>query len=69
MAEHYFRVPLLPVEREFPRTTVCVTGATGYIASQLVKRLLCLGHTVHATVRDPAHTAHLLVSEPVAALH
>ncbi|KNA11910.1 hypothetical protein SOVF_130820 [Spinacia oleracea] len=32
---------------------VCVTGASGYIASWLVKLLLHHGYTVHATVRDP----------------
>lgn len=33
---------------------VLVTGASGYIASWLVRYLLEAGHTVHATVRDPA---------------
>ncbi|KAK2381223.1 NAD(P)-binding Rossmann-fold superfamily protein [Trifolium repens] len=32
---------------------VCVTGASGYIASWLVKFLLQRGYTVRATVRDP----------------
>ncbi len=32
---------------------VLVTGASGYIASWLVKYLLEAGHTVHGTVRDP----------------
>ncbi|KAF7833705.1 cinnamoyl-CoA reductase 1 [Senna tora] len=32
---------------------VCVTGASGYIASWLVKLLLHRGYTVKATVRDP----------------
>lgn len=32
---------------------VCVTGAGGYIASWLVKRLLSDGYKVHGTVRDP----------------
>ena len=31
---------------------VCVTGASGYIASWLVKLLLQRGYTVKATVRD-----------------
>uniref|UniRef100_A0A5B7C0T8 Dihydroflavonol 4-reductase n=1 Tax=Davidia involucrata TaxID=16924 RepID=A0A5B7C0T8_DAVIN len=42
---------------------VCVTGASGYIASWLVKKLLERGYTVKATVRnlnDPEKTAHLL---------
>lgn len=41
---------------------VLVTGATGYVAGWLVKRLLEEGHTVHATVRQPNHQkkrAHL----------
>ncbi|XP_065867222.1 phenylacetaldehyde reductase [Euphorbia lathyris] len=33
--------------------TVCVTGASGYIASWLVKFLLQRGYTVKASVRDP----------------
>lgn len=34
--------------------TVCVTGASGYIASCLVKHLLLRGYTVKASVRDPS---------------
>jgi NADPH:quinone reductase-like Zn-dependent oxidoreductase len=33
---------------------VCVTGASGYIASWIVKFLLQHGYTVRATVRDPS---------------
>ncbi|XP_052201186.1 phenylacetaldehyde reductase-like isoform X2 [Diospyros lotus] len=43
--------------------TVCVTGASGFIASWLVKLLLQRGYTVRATVRDlsdPKKTDHLL---------
>ncbi|KAK6164130.1 hypothetical protein DH2020_000994 [Rehmannia glutinosa] len=43
--------------------TVCVTGASGYIASWLVKFLLHRGYTVKASVRDtndPKKTQHLL---------
>jgi dihydroflavonol-4-reductase len=36
-----------------------VTGATGYIAGVLIKQLLELGVTVHATVRDPSDTSRL----------
>lgn len=32
---------------------VCVTGATGYMASWLIMRLLQLGYTVRATIRPP----------------
>ncbi|KAL0927837.1 hypothetical protein M5K25_002052 [Dendrobium thyrsiflorum] len=41
---------------------VCVTGASGFIASWLVKLLLHRGYTVKASVRDPADprkTEHL----------
>lgn len=41
---------------------VLVTGATGYVAGWVVKRLLEAGHTVHAAVRNPDNTqkrAHL----------
>ncbi|KAH9603793.1 hypothetical protein KSS87_018819 [Heliosperma pusillum] len=41
---------------------VCVTGASGYIASWIVKLLLHRGYVVHATVRslnDPKKTEHL----------
>ena len=36
------------------KETVCVTGATGFIATWLVKKLLEGGYTVKATVRDPS---------------
>ncbi|CAB4268163.1 unnamed protein product [Prunus armeniaca] len=42
---------------------VCVTGASGFIASWVVKLLLQRGYTVKATVRepnDPKKTEHLL---------
>lgn len=35
------------------QATVCVTGATGYVAGHIVRRLLAAGHTVHGTCRDP----------------
>ena len=47
---------------EMEPTTVLVTGATGYVAGWLVRRLLEQGHTVHAAVRDPSQkekVAHL----------
>ncbi|KAH1121032.1 hypothetical protein J1N35_004192 [Gossypium stocksii] len=40
--------------------TCCVTGATGYIGSWLVKLLLERGYKVHATVRNPEKALHLL---------
>ncbi|XP_057807771.1 phenylacetaldehyde reductase-like [Salvia miltiorrhiza] len=45
---------------------VCVTGASGYVASWLVKLLLHRGYTVKATVRnlrDPRKTEHLKALE------
>lgn len=38
---------------------VLVTGATGYVAGWVVKRLLEAGATVHAPVRDPDNTAKI----------
>jgi dihydroflavonol-4-reductase len=38
---------------------VLVTGATGYVAGWLVKRLLDEGYTVHAAVRDPSNKEKL----------
>jgi uncharacterized protein YbjT (DUF2867 family) len=32
---------------------VCVTGASGFVASWLIKRLLEFGYHVVGTVRDP----------------
>jgi len=37
---------------ESKTATYCVTGASGYIGSWLVKSLLQRGYTVHATLRD-----------------
>lgn len=41
-------------DRESPAPAL-VTGATGYVASWIVKRLLDAGRTVHAAVRDPSN--------------
>ncbi|XP_038988188.1 putative anthocyanidin reductase [Phoenix dactylifera] len=41
-------------------TTVCVTGATGYIGSWLVRSLLQRGYSVHATARDTGKALSLL---------
>ena len=41
---------------------ILVTGASGYLAGWIIKDLLQLGHTVHATVRNPnkeSSTQHL----------
>ena len=34
---------------------VCVTGASGFLASWLIKRLLLSGYHVTRTVRDPGN--------------
>lgn len=46
---------------------VMVTGATGYVAGHLVKKLLVEGHTVHAAVRDPSNTEKLKYLNELAA--
>ncbi|RDX76637.1 hypothetical protein CR513_43352 [Mucuna pruriens] len=47
-------------ENIVPTAKYCVTGSTGYIGSWLVEALLQRGCIVHATVRDPAKSLHLL---------
>ena len=44
----------VPIDTTRP---VLVTGATGYVAGWIIRRLLEEGVTVHATVRDPSDTA------------
>jgi len=44
-----------------------VTGATGYVAGWLVKKLLDEGHTVHAAVRDPGNESKLRFLNALAA--
>lgn len=46
---------------------VLVTGATGYVAGWVVKRLLDAGATVHAAVRDPGNAAKVAHLDAVAA--
>jgi nucleoside-diphosphate-sugar epimerase len=59
--------------REGPALTVCVTGATGYIALRIVRILLAHGHKVRATVRSltsgRAATLRTLGGEDVLTLH
>lgn len=49
-------MPDLSVDPSHP---VLVTGATGYVAGVVIRRLLEEGVTVHATVRDPSKTDRL----------
>ncbi|KAI5078359.1 hypothetical protein GOP47_0006030 [Adiantum capillus-veneris] len=54
------------VEEQRKKVVVCVTGASGFVASWLVKRLLERGYHVRGTVRnldDKAKTAHLQALE------
>jgi nucleoside-diphosphate-sugar epimerase len=46
---------------------VLVTGATGYVAGMLIKRLLTEGLTVHATVRDASKKERLKYLDAAAA--
>ncbi|GAB2191702.1 aldehyde reductase [Sessilibacter sp. MAH1] len=46
---------------------ILVTGATGYVAGHLVKKLLAKGHTVHAAVRDPENLEKLKYLNEIAA--
>ena len=48
-------------------TPVMVSGATGYVAGHIVKRLLEAGVTVHAAVRDPARADKLKYLNELAA--
>ncbi len=50
-----------------PNAPVMVTGATGYVAGWLVKRLLEEGHTVYAAVRDPENETKLRFLNSLAA--
>ncbi|KAK1354474.1 hypothetical protein POM88_047730 [Heracleum sosnowskyi] len=52
--------------KDIAEKTVCVTGASGFIGSWLVRLLLDRGYTVHATVKnlhDENETKHLQVLE------
>ena len=46
---------------------VMLTGATGYVAGWIVKKLLVEGHTVHAPVRDPENKAKTKYLDELAA--
>ncbi|MEM7268547.1 MAG: NAD-dependent epimerase/dehydratase family protein [Pseudomonadota bacterium] len=47
----------MPTPEYSPSAPVMVTGATGYVAGWLIRRLLEEGFTVHGTVRDPDNQA------------
>ncbi|MGC9450901.1 MAG: SDR family oxidoreductase [Oceanipulchritudo sp.] len=46
-----------------------VTGASGYLAGELVRQLLQAGHTVHGTVRDPGDPEKARPLKELAANH
>lgn len=50
-----------------PSKPILVTGANGYVASWLLKRLLEEGHTIHAAVRDPKNKEKLKHLDTLAA--
>jgi nucleoside-diphosphate-sugar epimerase len=52
---------LYPAERAAAPMAACVVGASGFLGSHVVARLLAGGHTVHATTRNltDARAAHL----------
>jgi nucleoside-diphosphate-sugar epimerase len=53
------QVPLSELEASAAPAKVCVTGASGYVAGEIIFRLLLAGHTVHGTVRgDPQAKAY-----------
>lgn len=55
---------MITINKEKP---VLVTGATGYVAGWIVKKLLDEGHTVHATVRNPNDSKKLTYLDAIAA--
>uniref|UniRef100_A0A6N2M5Y4 cinnamoyl-CoA reductase n=1 Tax=Salix viminalis TaxID=40686 RepID=A0A6N2M5Y4_SALVM len=55
----------LPIPKQVEDSTVCVTGAGGFIASWIVKLLLEKGYSVKGTVRNPGDpkNSHLMELE------
>ncbi|CAH1447627.1 unnamed protein product [Lactuca virosa] len=49
----------MPPKKVMTHRKVCVTGASGFLASWLIKRLLSSGYHVVGTVRDPTNEAKL----------
>ena len=54
---------MLPIDTSSP---VMVSGATGYVAGHIIKRLLEAGVTVHAAVRDPSREDKLTYLNEIA---
>jgi dihydroflavonol-4-reductase len=48
--------------------SACVTGATGYVASELIKQLLRKGYKIKATVRCPVDSPRLQYLRDIAYL-
>eukprot|EP01102_Stenamoeba_stenopodia_P000972 TRINITY_DN10883_c0_g1_i1.p1 TRINITY_DN10883_c0_g1~~TRINITY_DN10883_c0_g1_i1.p1 ORF type:complete len:364 (-),score=46.22 TRINITY_DN10883_c0_g1_i1:100-1191(-) len=51
---------LSPFAPEGRKTTVCVTGGNGFLATHLIKQLLERGYKVNTTVRDPTKSIPIL---------
>ena len=47
------KVDFLDLEKKCEKMKVCVTGSTSMVGSHIVRRLLRVGHVVHAPVRGP----------------
>jgi uncharacterized protein YbjT (DUF2867 family) len=45
--------------------TVFLTGASGFVGCNMLKRLLAEGHSVHALVRDPQKASQIVQTAPV----
>jgi hypothetical protein len=61
--QQQLQLPLITSDMPAPKTA-CVTGATGYVASELIRQLLERGYAVKATVRCAVDAERLQVGCP-----